>query len=56
MKCAHTTFAKGKRVIVLLRDGSEWIDWFVEARSKFIVLRKAGRVMRSDLKSVLIPR
>jgi hypothetical protein len=56
MKCAHTRFSKGKRLLVTLRDGTRIIDDFVEARSKFIVLRKTGRVMREDLKNVQIPK
>ena len=56
MGCAHTNFARGKRVLVTLRDGTSRIDWFVEARSKFIVLKNAGRVNREDLKSIQIPK
>ena len=56
MRSAHTNFTKGKRLFVTLRSGTRIIDHFVEARSKFIVLRKTGRVMREYLKNVQIPK
>ena len=56
MGCAHTNFARGKRLLITFRDGTKTVDWFVEARSKFIVLKNAGRVMRDDLKSIQIPK
>lgn len=55
MSC-HTHFTAGKRVLVILNDGSKHVDKFVERLSKFVVLESLGRVPVKRLKSITIYR
>lgn len=52
----HTSFRQGQPVFVQLKDGSSFTDVFVEKRSQFIVLRKAGRVRIESIRAVSIAR
>ena len=52
----HHHAPKGKRVRIELMDGTQFVDHFVEARSKYIELREHGKVMRKDLASFKIAR
>jgi len=54
MKVPHTACHRGKRVKVILRDGTEIIDYFEERTNKWIVLRKVGRIMKADLRAFII--
>jgi hypothetical protein len=53
-KATHGTFARGKRVIVRMRDGSIVIDKFVETRSRYLVFEELGKVLREDIDSATI--
>ena len=37
-KTPHSSCRRGKRVLVILRDGTEIIDKFVERTGKFVIL------------------
>lgn len=41
MKWPHTHYARGKRVRVVLRDGTRVVGKFVERRARFVVLDTA---------------
>jgi len=43
----HTHAPRGKRIRVVLKDGSSFVDKFIEHRSKDVVF--AGRVVRLEL-------
>lgn len=40
--CPHTSFQKGKRVRVVLRDGTAFAGKFVERRSRHVVIDRGG--------------
>lgn len=50
-KFPHTHFARGKRIKIVLRDGTIIIDKFVERRERFIITEN-HRVSTKGLKSV----
>jgi len=49
----HTATFRGKRVVVVLNDGTILEDHFVDRakNNRWIELRKAGRIAKSDIKS-----
>ena len=48
----HTTFAKGKRLIIKLKNGTVFIDHWIERRSKFIKFRKQGKIKVKDIRFI----
>lgn len=56
MKATHTQFRKGQSVKVMLRNGDQFVDQFVERESKFVVLKEKGRVRTNQLRSMVINR
>ena len=50
MKTAHTRCHKGKRVFVLLRDGTRFVDYFESYGSTWVRFRAAGKVAKIDLR------
>ena len=55
-KATHGTFARGKRVILRMRDGRIVIDKFLETRSRYLVFEELGKVLREDIDSATIYR
>jgi hypothetical protein len=48
----HTATARGRRVHIILRDGTKIVDRFVErTKNKWIVLARHGRVHVRDIRS-----
>lgn len=52
----HTSARKGKRVIVTLKDGTRFVDKFVERTGKGVVLEKHGLVLGRELRAMTIYR
>lgn len=53
----HTSFHKGKRIYVVLRDGRRFVDKFVaHIASGGIVTEQHGRITTKDLKLATIYR
>lgn len=56
MKSAtHTSFKRGKRVYLILTDGTAFVTKFIERRSKYI-LTEAGKYLNSQVRSATIAR
>lgn len=51
-KFPHTHFAPGKRIFIVLKDGTKIIDKFVERRATRIITEK-HQIHTSKLKSVI---
>lgn len=47
----HTGTRRGKKVRVVLRDGTVIIDHFIERNDKYIFLRQRGRIIKQNIKS-----
>lgn len=54
MRTPHTGTNRGKKVRVVLRDGTKIDDKFVDRTNKWVVLEKTGRVMKSDIRSFFV--
>lgn len=54
MKAPHTATNRGKRVRVVLKDGTRIDDRFLDRSDRWIVLRHRGRVMKRDVKAFII--
>lgn len=54
MKLPHTATYRGKRVRVVLKDGTKIDDRFEDRTDKWVVLREIGRVMKRDIKAFII--
>lgn len=55
----HTTFPKGKRVHVIMKDGKHFTGKYVEKTSRFVVLTFNGgdkKLAVSDIRSTSIER
>ena len=50
----HTTARRGKRVHVVLNDGSSFVDKFLEKRSKYYLFEENGKVPVSSIRSFSI--
>jgi hypothetical protein len=55
-RAPHTRVHKGKKVLVLLRDGTRLVDRFHAYISTTIVLYEHGAVAKADLRSMSIVR
>ena len=55
-RAPHTRVHKGKKVLVLLRDGTRLVDKFHAYTSTAIVLYEYGAVAKADLRSMSIVR
>jgi hypothetical protein len=55
-RAPHTRVHKGKKVLVLLRDGTRLVDQFHAYTSTTIVLYAYGAVAKADLRSMSIVR
>jgi hypothetical protein len=55
-RAPHTRVHKGKKVLVLLRDGTRLVDKFQTYTSTTIVLYEHGAVAKADLRSMSIVR
>ena len=55
-RAPHTRVHKGKKVLVLLRDGTRLVDKFQAHTSTTIVLDAYGAVAKADLRSMSIVR
>ena len=55
-RAPHTRVHKGKKVLVLLRDGTRLVDKFQAYTSTTIVLDVYGAVAKADLRSMSIVR
>ena len=52
----HTGAPRGKRVLVILRDGQRIVDKFVERTDTAVVLQSAGRILKKNIRSFSILR
>lgn len=53
MRTPHTATYKGKRVKVVLKDGTEFIDRFKDSKSKYVMFDRRT-VKRSDIKKFIL--
>ena len=56
MKCPHTDFRKGQKIVLTMRDGSRIIDRFVENKSGVIITRDFGKTKLKDIRATTIFR
>lgn len=52
----HTTARKGKRINVILKNGSQFTDKLKETKSKYYEFEGEGRILRDDIRSFSINR
>jgi hypothetical protein len=53
MRVPHTATRRGKRVKIILRNGSELVGKFLDRTDRWVEL-DTGRVMKSDIRSFII--
>lgn len=51
MRTPHTHYPKGTRIRVVLRNGTEIVDKFEDAKSGVMILRAHGRIPKKDIRS-----
>jgi hypothetical protein len=49
---SHMGVHRGKRVLVRMRDGTKFIDWFEDRTDRHLVLRNSGKVPKVQVKSM----
>lgn len=52
----HTSTRKGKRVLVLLRDGQRIDDIFEDAKGRFVILRQYGKLSKDQIRAFIIKK
>jgi hypothetical protein len=50
MRTPHTATTKGKRVYVQLKDGTEFVDKFLDRKGHYCFFEEHGKVRRSLIK------
>lgn len=50
MRTPHTSTYKGKRVFVILRDGSRFVDKFLDKKAGYILFAEHGRIPIRDVR------
>lgn len=54
MRVPHTACHRGKRVKIILKDGTQIIDYFQERTDKFVILRRLGRLGKDQIRAFMI--
>lgn len=54
MRIPHTSTNPGKRVRIVLKDGTRIDDRFVTRTDRWIVLKNTGRIMKRDIQSFIV--
>lgn len=55
-KLGHTAMPRGKRVLVILRDGTRFEDRFLDRTGRDVTFADRGRVRKADLAKMSILR
>jgi len=50
MRTPHTAVKKGKRVKVVLKSGEEFVDKFIDRKSRYVTF-ETRKVLKGDIKS-----
>ena len=50
--CPHTATFRGKRVLVILRDGTRIIDRFLDRTDRKVLLKDYGWIPKSKLRAL----
>ena len=56
MRTPHTATNKGKRVYVQLKDGTEFVDKFLDRKGNHCFFEEHGKIRRRDIKVFTIYR
>jgi hypothetical protein len=54
MRTPHTSVKKGKRVFIILRDGTKLVDKFLDHKSGHVILEKHGRIAIDQIRALSI--
>lgn len=54
MKTPHTAAWRGKRIKVVLRDGTTFVDKFIERTMSHVFFEEHGRFKKSDIRAFII--
>ena len=52
----HSSTNKGKRVFIKMKDGTSFVDKFMDTGSGWIEFEERGRVQKKDIKNFSIHR
>lgn len=55
-KMIHTDFKKGTKLFVIRKNGTKFIDKFVEKKRAVIIFKNYNRIKIKDLRSITIYR
>lgn len=50
----HTSTQKGKRVLIILKNGDKIIGKFKDKKSGYVILEEHGKIKTSDMKAMTI--
>ena len=51
-KTPHTKFAKGRKLHIILKDGTQRIDRYIDRHSKHVEFQESGRIRIADIRSL----
>ena len=52
----HSTVSRGKRILVILHDGTRMVDKFLDRGNGWILLHEHGKIKLEDIRCVTIWR
>jgi len=50
----HTSTYKGKKVYIVLKNGTKFVDKFVDKKSGYVITEKNGKIKKSTMKTMTI--
>jgi hypothetical protein len=48
----HTSFPKGKKILIIMKDGTQLTDRYIARHSKHVEFAKIGRIKVTDIRSL----
>ena len=52
----HSSTYKGKRVYIALKDGTKFVDKFIDKKSGYVITQDHGKIKKSTIKTMTIFR
>ena len=52
----HTTFVRGRKILIIMKDGEHIVDRFVEKKSGVVVVAERGEIKIADMRACTIYR
>ena len=52
----HSSTYKGKRVYIVLKNGTSFVDKFMDSKSDYVHTKEKGKIRKSEIRTMTIYR